>query len=147
MLSMLRGFTSSLIGRQVLLVVAVSLPLSGFGVVVVSMLRSARDAQLAIDVVARARLLSAAVDAEVEAAIKRLEVLAASPQIRSGDLGDFHAFASSTIARVDPGTWVVLLDRQARQLLSSRQPYGAQLPSRAVGTTRDAGCLSGRPAL
>jgi two-component system cell cycle sensor histidine kinase PleC len=147
MLSMLRGFTSSLIGRQVLLIVAVSLPLSGFGVVVVSMLRSARDAQLAIDMVARARLLSAAVDAEVEAAIKRLEVLAASPQIRSGDLGDFHAFASATIARVDPGTWVVLLDRQARQLLSTRRPYGTQLPTRADSTTLDRVFQSGRPAI
>jgi two-component system cell cycle sensor histidine kinase PleC len=147
MLSKLRGFTSSLIGRQILLVVAVALPLSGFAVVVVSMLRSARDAELAIDMVVRARLLSAAVDAEIEAAISRLEVLAASPQMRSGDLGEFHAFASSTIDRVDPGTWLVLLDRQANQLLNTLRPFGTPLPARADATTIDRVFRSGRPAI
>ncbi len=147
MLSMLRGFTSSLIGRQILLVVAVALPLSGFGVVVVSMLRAARDEQLALDMIARARLLCAAVDAEVEAAITRLEVLAAAPLIRNGDLGAFHAFASTTIARVDPGAWVVLLDRDANQLINTLRPYGTRLPARADPSNIERVFRTGRPAV
>jgi two-component system, cell cycle sensor histidine kinase PleC len=130
MLSNLRGFTSSLLGRQVLLILAVAFPLSGFGVVVVAMLQSARYEQIALDVTSRARTLSAAVDAEVEAALARIEVMAAAPQLRDGRLEEFHAFAAATIARIDPGAWVVLLDPDAGQVLNTLRPFGTPLPPR-----------------
>jgi PAS domain S-box-containing protein len=70
-----------------------------------------------------ARALSLAVDREIESARSALLLLAASPQLRSGDLQSFHR--QSVDALTLRGTSIVLSEPSGRELINSLRPADA----------------------
>jgi signal transduction histidine kinase len=76
-----------------------------------------------------ARVDAAAVDRELDAAIRALEVLATSPALAADDLPAFHDEAAR-LQRAQPGWYtVLLLSPEGHQIVSTRLPRGALLPA------------------
>ncbi|HVL70878.1 MAG TPA: GAF domain-containing protein, partial [Beijerinckiaceae bacterium] len=97
---------------------------------------AAERTRLESDALDRARAIAQAVDRTLEAMSAALNVLAASPSLRTGDLAAFHALASEAAERT--GYAVVLRDRASgRQLLSTRAPFGTPLPIANAPTPPD----------
>ncbi|HYE51971.1 MAG TPA: sensor histidine kinase [Azospirillaceae bacterium] len=116
------------------LVLAATLPVVAFAAVVLVRFATAeaefsRERQLAL-----ARSVSAAIDRELDALTTALDLLAAAPELGTGDMAGFHARALAT-ARTRRDGSVVLYDREGQQLVNTNLPYGAPLPRR-VGTPR-----------
>ena len=72
-----------------------------------------------------ARATVHAADREIAASVARMEALATSPALRSGDLKAFHDQLVAT--PLPDGTWFVLSDRE-RHLLNTLRPFGSPLP-------------------
>ena len=80
-----------------------------------------------------ARVDAAALDRELEATVRTLEVLATSPALQAGDLAAFHDEAER-VRRTQRGWFsVLLLTADARQLMNTRLPLGTPLDVK-VGT-------------
>lgn len=114
--------------RVRLLALAVACAFGGLAVAGWLALRGAGTEQRAIEAsaLAAARASMRAADREVAAAIARLQALATSPALRTGDL---RASYDQLVATPIPdGTWLMLTDNE-RQLLNTLRPYGfAPLP-------------------
>src|SRR3954454_11963970 len=82
--------------------------------------RSIEDGALTV-----ARAIVNAADREIAASIARMEALATSPALHTGDLEAFRRQLTAT--PLPDGTWFVLWDRE-RQLLNTLRPFGAPLP-------------------
>jgi signal transduction histidine kinase/CheY-like chemotaxis protein len=76
--------------------------------------------------------LITAVESELEVSQAALEVLAASPRLKAGDLAGFHAEALEAMRQRPTWANVVLTTADARQLMNARLPFGTALPSRAA---------------
>ncbi|MGZ5201384.1 MAG: cache domain-containing protein, partial [Telluria sp.] len=76
--------------------------------------------------------LITAVDSELQVSQAALEVLAASPRLKAGDLAGFHAEANEAMRQRPTWANVVLTTADAHQLVNARLPFGAPLPSRAA---------------
>jgi signal transduction histidine kinase/CheY-like chemotaxis protein len=78
-----------------------------------------------------ARAEAAVVDAEITGAIRALQALALSPQIRRGDLASFHAEA--TAFQQSQPSWfrIILTDRQSVPLVNTGYAMGQPLPPTA----------------
>ena len=74
------------------------------------------------------RAFALMVDNELQARTTILQTLAGSPSLYSGDLRTFYDFARSMAPNWD--TVIVLADLEGRQLLNTRRPFGAALPTR-----------------
>jgi signal transduction histidine kinase len=75
-----------------------------------------------------ARVDAAAVDRELDAIIRTLEVLATSPALAANDLHTFHGEAVR-LQSGQPGWYtVLLLSPEGQQIVSTRLPRGAPLP-------------------
>jgi signal transduction histidine kinase len=77
-----------------------------------------------------ARSMSLVVDQELRARIVALQVLAISPTLRAGDIATFWAEAEAVIAQQFPGSNVILLKDDGRQVMNTLVPPGAPLPLR-----------------
>lgn len=73
------------------------------------------------------RALSLAVDGRLQGLEGSLRALATSQAIERGDFASFDARARSL--RSDMDVWIVVGDREGRQLVNTRLPRGASLPS------------------
>lgn len=92
-----------------------------------------------------ARALRDAMDRELTLDIAVLNALAASRDLTPTALADFHSLARRT-AQVRPGSWVILVDREGRNLLNTAVPYGTPLPNLRVSLARPGTVLwNGRP--
>src|SRR5918998_2008397 len=126
-----RGDASSATGtpnvRRLLLALAAACVASGLTLAAVLVLADARDTERVIEhrALAAARNGAHAAEREVAAALARLEGLATSPVLRDRDLRGMHE--QMLAARVPPGTWLVLFDRE-RQLVNTLRPFGSSLP-------------------
>lgn len=74
------------------------------------------------------RAFALMVDNELQARTAVLHTLAASPSLRQGDLGAFYDHARSMAPASD--TVIVLADLEGKQLVNTRKPFGAALPTR-----------------
>jgi PAS domain S-box-containing protein len=75
------------------------------------------------------RALAIAVEREVAASIRALEVLATSDLLSRGDLATFHAQATRAVAAQDVWYVVALTDPSGQLLLNTVRPFGTSLPS------------------
>jgi signal transduction histidine kinase len=75
---------------------------------------------------ATVRALALLADTEIVRRREWLETLAASPDLRKGDLARFYAHARATMP--DRERTIVLNDPSGQQLMNTRQPFGASLP-------------------
>lgn len=77
--------------------------------------------------------LANTLDNELQARIVTLQVLANLPQLReSADFATFHAMAEGFLHQ--QGSNIVLMDREGKQLLSTRRPFGLPLPTAAAAS-------------
>ena len=108
-----------------LVVTCMMLATIGFGVLLWEARENARR-----DVAGQARetaqALSQAVDAELQRAEGILRALAASDAVRNRRWGAVERQARAAFA--DPNAWIIVQDRQGRQLVNTRLPAGARLP-------------------
>jgi signal transduction histidine kinase len=74
------------------------------------------------------RAFALLVDNELEMREGILHTLAASPSLARGDLGEFYRHAASMAPT--PATTIILYALDGRQLLNTRMPLGAALPTR-----------------
>jgi signal transduction histidine kinase/ActR/RegA family two-component response regulator len=112
---------------MLLLVVAAVLPGALLTAVLVSRSYS-RDRQvLEARFVEAARVDAAALDRELGATIRALQILAATPSLDEGDLAAFHAEASRVQQGMSSWYSVLLIDTRGQQLVSSRLPVGSPL--------------------
>lgn len=79
------------------------------------------------DMVATARALMQAVDADINGVHSVLQVLAASTQLRSGNLAAFYAEAQ-TLLPSQIGSNIVVHDPTGQQLVNTVRPFGTPLP-------------------
>jgi len=91
-----------------------------------------------------ARTLSANVDREIIGEIERLQALAASPSLRRGDFAEFQRQAEASLALRQSGN-IVLIDRNMRQLINTRAPFGKPLPKAAVPEDVERTIATGKP--
>lgn len=105
---------------------AILLPVVMFSALALEQLRDGeRDAALrGLHETARATALM--VDREMASSVTALELLGRSPDLEMGDLQGFYKQAVLVNKRAD--SWTVLMDVDGRQLVSTRRPYGAELP-------------------
>lgn len=113
---------------MLLLVVAAVLPGALLTAVLVSRSYS-RDRQvLESRFVEAARVDAAALDRELGATIRALQILSSSPALDDGDLAGFHAEARRVQEGMSDWYSVLLIDTRGQQLVSSRLPLGSPLP-------------------
>lgn len=79
------------------------------------------------DMVAAARALMQAVDADINGVHSVLQVLAASRQLRAGNLEAFYAEAQALLP-TQVGSNIVVHDPTGQQLVNTVRPFGAPLP-------------------
>jgi len=93
------------------------------------------------------RALAIAVEREILATQRTLEILAASEVLRDDDLPRFHAEAQRMIRVNDMWYVVALTDPRGRMLLSSLRPFGTPLPDIGDRDYIRQIIASGRPAV
>ncbi len=76
------------------------------------------------------RSVSVAIDRELEATTTTLQALASSPSLSEGDLKAFYGQASA--AQQVGGTHFFLTNRDGKQLVNTRAPWGSPLPARSA---------------
>ncbi len=141
------GRPHSLRTHLVGLVLAVLLPLVGFSAIVVVLFGQHERAAIERGLLDTARALSVAVDKELEASIARLEVLAGSRQLDSGDLAAVHETAGRVRAQNPDWYTIALFDATGAQLLDLQSPLGAPLPSVSDREHFRQVVATGRPAI
>lgn len=82
-----------------------------------------------------ARALSLALDREMARRETLLRALAASPSLANNELERFHRYAREVAAQGDDA--IILSDLEGRQLLNTRRPFGAPLPSMLPAERRE----------
>ncbi|HEY3306243.1 MAG TPA: cache domain-containing protein [Candidatus Binatia bacterium] len=107
----------------------------------------AQHSKLERSLVDAARALSSAVDRELEASIRSLQVLATSEELELANLKQFCDEAAKVVKTQRYWDSIALSDESGRQLLSLRRPFG----SRSPGSPNDPEHLrvvsTGRPAI
>ena len=81
---------------------------------------------------AAARAFSHLVDNELKSRQRILQTIANSPALANGDLEAFYAFARNN-APTEEST-IILFDKEGRQLINTRVPLGAPLPTQRAST-------------
>ena len=94
-----------------------------------------------------ARSLSLTVEAELQARIAVLRVLALSGPLRDGDIDSFRVHTEAVVTEQFPGSNVLLLKEDGQQLMNTLLPPGASLPVRPNLETVHAVFATGRPAV
>lgn len=100
--------------------------------------------QLQKDMLQTARTLSLVVDKEIVRIQGKLEILALSPTIQSGDLPAFYRHAQDIMATETLAGAIVLIDATGQQVINTLRPLGKELPKtghpellqRTFGTSR-----------
>ncbi|MDB5405378.1 MAG: response regulator [Rhodospirillales bacterium] len=83
------------------------------------------------DVIATARALMQAVDADLLGIQSVVQVLALSPHLASGDLHAFYDEAQTALLTSHAGNTFVLKDLSGQQIVNTSRPFGAALPHEA----------------
>ncbi len=111
-----------------ILVAAALVPVLIFAGVMIGVL--GRQEQLAVErgLLDTARALSLAIDRELNASIRSLQILALSEHLQAGDLKRFYDQSTAVLAAL--GRWenIVLNEPSGQQVLNLRRPFGSRLP-------------------
>lgn len=136
------------LGHHLVLLVAIAIvPLLAFAGWIIHDLGGEQRRRVEYGLRTTARALAIAVEREILATQRTLEVLAASELLRHDDLRRFHAEALR-MARVNDMWYVVALtDPEGRILLSSLRPFGTPLPDIGDRDYIRQLIRSGRPAV
>lgn len=113
----------------VALVVLAVLPVLLFAGMILDDLAGAQRRSVERGLERSVRALATAVEREIAASVRALEVLASSPELTRADLRGFHAHAVGAAEAQDLWYVVALTRPDGRLLLSSLRPFGAPLPS------------------
>lgn len=130
--------------RLVLLILATMLPLLGYSAVT-QFIRFRTAEQRAAS--GQAEHKARAVEQAVHARLVALRVLALEPELQSGDFDAFRSAAEALIANELPGSNVLVLDRDARQLMNTAAAPGVALPPRRYLDSLRTVFRTGAPAL
>src|SRR5712691_1963567 len=122
----IRGVTIR--SQLVLLVLGTVIPVLAFAAVSLIVFNKHTREATGQGLVETARALSVAIDQQVAASTSLLEALAASDQLRRGDLEKFYRTAREVLATQPRWQSIVLLTPDGRQLLNTASPFGATLP-------------------
>ena len=95
--------------------------------VVYLLFQKQRENQLQ-NVVATARALSLALDANFERAIGTLNALATSGHLQAGELEPFYAESKRILADYQGAESIVLIEPLGQQIVNTRRPFGEPLP-------------------
>ena len=113
--------------RLLVLVLLVAIPLMAATVFVIYQLAiGQRDSQREA-MLGSARILTAFVDSEIETYLAIARTLAAAPSLRTGNLRGFYDMAVQAMSHW-PNAWLILVDRNDKQLLNTTQPFESSLP-------------------
>jgi PAS domain S-box-containing protein len=96
------------------------------------------------DLEIESRTLSANIDRYLMGEVERLQALAASPSLRRGDFAEFQQQAEASLTLRRSGS-IVLIDRNLRQLVNTRVPYGKTLPDTAIPKIAETVLATGQP--
>jgi signal transduction histidine kinase/DNA-binding response OmpR family regulator len=102
---------------------------AGMGVLIFKVYSAERE-RIAQNLIMTARAIALSVDGLSEHAKTSLQVLAASPELQSGDFKSFYKRAGGLVGEW-PGTNIVLTERSGQQILNTLKPFGADLPLHA----------------
>jgi PAS domain S-box-containing protein len=110
------------------LILVALIPMVSFAGVIV--LNLGREQRMSVErgLQTTVRALAVAVDREVAASIRALEVLATSDLLSRGELAAFHAQASRAVDAQDVWYVLALTDPSGQLLLNTVRPFGASLP-------------------
>jgi PAS domain S-box-containing protein len=126
----------------ILLGCAIIAPLLLFGLYTGLRITDAQLDEVRKELIDKARTLSAEVDREISGEIKRLQALAASPALSLGDFAEFQRQAS--LASPREGN-IVLVNRDMRQLVNTKEPLGTPKPKVTIRETIEKTLASGKP--
>ncbi|MBY0336308.1 MAG: response regulator [Acetobacteraceae bacterium] len=124
---------------------ALALPILAFAGGLLGWYVTSERGRLEADARGVARSLAITIDRELSGITAALEVMAASPALRRGDLEAFYGMADSLRRAQDITT--VLRDAEGQQLINTRRPFGAPLPGANVALPPLASLASGRVAV
>ncbi|RZJ14976.1 MAG: hybrid sensor histidine kinase/response regulator [Acidovorax sp.] len=82
-----------------------------------------------------ARTFSLLVDNELQSRQRILRTLANAPSLARGDLREFYEFAKRNAPT--PDTTIILIEKSGRQLLNTRTPLGADLPTQRAASINE----------
>jgi hypothetical protein len=108
------------------------LPVLIFAAVMIGELGKKEQAATERGLLDTARALSLAIDVELGASIRSLQILASSEHLRSGDLKRFYEQAKTALPALGPWETVVLTDISGQQLINLRRPFGTPLPMSGI---------------
>jgi signal transduction histidine kinase/CheY-like chemotaxis protein len=111
-----------------LMALAVLVPTVLFSTLGLDMLLSAERAAALRGLQESSRAVTLAVDRELAVAESRVRTLATAQSLIAGNLPDFYRRAR--LANELGTSWTVLFDRDGRQLVNTRVPWGTALPTR-----------------
>jgi len=94
-----------------------------------------------------ARALSLAVDRELDASIRSLQILALSEHAKSGDLKKFYEQSTTALPALRLWETVILAEPSGQQVLNLRRPFGAPLPRTSFLDLVRQVVETGRPAV
>jgi hypothetical protein len=123
---------------------AIVAPLLLFGAYAGFRTADAQLRQVRENLVIEARTLSASVDREIKGEIERLQALAASLSLREGNFAEFQRQAEAAVGLPQSGN-IVLIDRNMRQLVNTRVPFGEPLPKAVVPIPIAKALATGKP--
>lgn len=98
------------------------------------------------DMVATARALMQAVDADLEGVLSTIQVLSASHSLATGDLHAFYDEAQRLLPR-EVGSNIVVHDPTGQQLVNTVKPFGAPLPRETDMRMIERALATGTPAV
>src|SRR5262249_53077504 len=128
---------------QIMLACTIVAPLLLFGAYAGFRIADAQLRQVREDLAIEAHTLSANVDREIIGEIERLQALAASESL-SHDFVEFQRQAEAALRLPQSGN-IVLIDRDMRQLVNTRVPFGQPLPKAVVPKPIGRSLATGKP--
>lgn len=123
-----RRFTFALRSHLFALIIVALLPMMLFASVIVFNLGREQRSSVERGLQTTVRALAIAVEREITASIRALEVLATAEPLRRGNLAAFHAQATRAVAAQDVWYVLALTDPSGQLLLNTVRPFGASLP-------------------
>jgi hypothetical protein len=128
-----------LLHSLVLLSAGSAVPILGFALLAAGFVVQGESENLVSAAKARNRATLAAVDAELRGAIGTLHAIGSTPSLVARDFEEFDRYARTMLANQPSWQDVVLSDRDGRQVVNARLPWGTSLPQQAVEILRRCG--------
>lgn len=132
--------------RLILLVLLVALPLVAATSIGVYQLAQTQLAAQRAAILSTTNTLAEAVDAEINKHLAIAYALATSRSLITGDLLQFSERAVEAMKFL-PGSWLLLVDAEGRQLLNTQQPFGVPLPAIGYRPAHERAIETGRPQI